>query len=277
MVGGYLSSVFESGDLYLTDVDTLDITDFAAVDSMIEAVRPQVVIHLAAETHVDRCEQDPDHAFRINTIGTQNIALASRKIQAKVVYLSTGAVFNGQQGQHYSEFDTAKPDSIYARSKFEGERIVRELATEHLIIRTGWVVGGGAGDHKFVGKILDQLATTRELQAVDDKRGCLTYAPDLLLRIKQLINLNYVGLFHVVNEGSANRFEIVEQIVSCLGLTDVKIKPVKSDQFVLPAPRPDSEVIENYKMKLMGLPAMRTWQEALCDYLKTSEMSRRLT
>ncbi len=276
MVGGYLADVFDPAGLYLTDSDVLDITDREAVRSLITKVRPDTVIHLAAETNVDKCELDPDHAFRINTIGTLNVVLAAREVNAKMIYMSTGAVFNGDKGQEKTEFDTPAPASVYAKSKYEGENLVGQLAGDHLIVRTGWVVGGGTGDHKFVGNILDQLEESRELLAVDDKWGCLTYAPDLLRRIKELIDLDYLGLWHVVNEGAATRYEIVEEIVSNLGLSDVLVKRVSSDCFDLPAPRPESEMIANYKMRLAGLAPMRSWQDALRDYLTVMETAGRL-
>lgn len=269
MVGTYLTKMFDPAELCLTDIDSLDITDYDAVVDTFYREKPDTVIHLAATTHVDECELNYDKAYMINAIGTQNIALACRLIGAKMVYLSTGAMFKGDRDARFTEFDEPEPVNAYAISKFEGENFVRRLAPRWLIVRTGWVIGRGAGDYKFLNRVLEQLRAGEEVRAVDDKWGCLTYAPDLIKRLKELIDLDLTGVFHVTNEGSANRFEIVEQITSCLGIDHATLVPIKSDVLGLPAKRSDSEVIVNYKMALLGLPPMRPWQEALRDCLES--------
>lgn len=276
MVGSYLKDVFDPAELILTDVDELDIIDRHAVEALMATAKPDCVLHLAAATNVDQCELEPDLAFKVNAVGTLNMVLGCRLVGARMVYISTAAVFNGQKREPYTEFDRPDPINHYARSKYAGEKIVRELIEDHIIVRTGWLMGGGPGDHKFVGKIVNQLKTTRELKAVNDKRGCPTYAPDLLTRVKELIDGGYLGIYNAVNSGSATRFEIVEEIVSSLGLTDATVQPVNSDMFPAPATRPDSEVLDNYKTRLVGLQDMRTWREALGEYLAKGEFAKRL-
>ena len=178
MVGHYLSQ-----DVIQTDVAELDITDAAAVDAALEEHRPDVVYHLAAETNVDRCEQEPDRAYAINAIGTQNVALACRSHGAELVYVSSAQVFDGEKHDPYHEFDEVGPVTVYGRSKLAGEEYVRRLVPQHYIVRAGWMIGGGPhGEKKFIAKMLEHAERQGKIVAVNDKFGSPTRASDLVER-----------------------------------------------------------------------------------------------
>lgn len=271
-VGSYVPTVFADAELVLTDIRgdlrALDIRDPLAVRATVADVKPDLVLHLAAATDVDECERDHDLAFATNAIGTQNVALACRDAQCELVYISTAGVFWGDKPEPYTEFDEPGPANVYGHSKQAGERIVTSLLDRYFIVRAGWMVGGGALDKKFVGKIAEQLRAGRtQLRAVDDKWGSPTYAPDLLRTIKRLLGTGYHGLYHGVNRGSCTRYDVAVELAKILDRPDVEIEPVSSAHFPLPAPRARSEAMRNYKLELLGLDESPPWQEALREYV----------
>jgi dTDP-4-dehydrorhamnose reductase len=125
------------------EIEFLDVRDYKKIEESVNKIKPDMVLHLAAETDVDKCELEPEHAFLTNTIGTQNVALACQKRNIVMVYISTIGVFYGDQFEPYSEFDTPNPVNIYGRSKLEGEKIVQSLLQRYYIVRAGWMMGGG--------------------------------------------------------------------------------------------------------------------------------------
>jgi dTDP-4-dehydrorhamnose reductase len=267
MVGSYLSCAYGPDELVCTDIDKMDVRSYAQVELAIRTVRPDLVLHLAAETDVDLCEKDPDHAFRTNTIGTHNVALACQRHEVEMVYVSTLGIFDGLKNGPYTEFDCPDPQNVYARSKWEGERIVQSLLRRYYICRAGWMFGGGeARDKKFVGKIIALSAERSEIQAVDDKIGSPTYARDLVQHLCEIARSGHYGLYHVANAGVCSRAAFAGELIRLLerGTT---VKPVPSSYFPLPAPRPRSEAGRAWRLELMGLRTPRPWQEALRGYL----------
>lgn len=272
MVGSYVRRTFVDYDLVLTDVTEgstlLDVRDPAAVRAAIGDVRPDAVLHLAAATDVDRCEQEPNWAYDANAHGTRNVALACQAPAIPLVYVSTGAVFPGERAEPYTEFDTPVPANVYAGSKRAGEQFVGSLLQRHYIVRAGWMFGGVGRDVKFVGKItrLIQSGRTR-LEIVDDLIGSPTYASDLLEGLRRLMETDAYGIYHMANAGRCTRYESALAIRDALDRADVEIVPVSSDHFPLPAPR-RSEALGSVKLEGLGL-AMRPWREALREYVLT--------
>lgn len=270
MVGDYASHIFKDVELLSPGKEALDVTHPHKVMQVIREFRPEVIVHLAGATDVDRCEQEPEWAFRINSIGTHNVALACQKYNIIMVYVSSGAVFSGDKPEPYTEFDPPNPANVYGRSKLAGEQIVSTLLREFYIIRGGWMFGGGSRDKKFVGKIASILASdVKELRVVDDKFGSPTYALDLLGGIARLLPGAQFGLYHLVNSGSCSRYEIALEMQRVMKMTKTDIIPVSSAYFPLPAPRGRSEALQNYKLQLLGIQDQRPWREALEDYLRS--------
>ena len=267
MVGSYVEDVFSAESLCLTDADTMDVTNYDAVIKKIEEVRPKIILHLAAATDVDRCQTDVDWAWRSNVIGTQNLAWVCQQKDIVMVYVSTGGLFDGSKEEAYTEFDSPNPLNVYARTKWEGEKVVQNLLHRYFIIRAGWMIGGGAKDKKFVAKMVELCRTKDTIQAVSDTFGTLTYAKDLLQTIRRLLATPFYGLYHVANQGVCTRYDIALEIKKFLR-SAVHIEPVSSDRFPLPAPRPRSEAIRNYKLDLMGINEMPEWQKTLRIYLE---------
>lgn len=270
MVGSYFASQADAFDepLDLTDKDMLDVTDLDAVMERVTSRRCSAVVHLAAETDVDRCEREPEHAFRTNAVGTQNVALACMAAGSVMVYTSTAGVFGGDGALGpFTENDAPHPANVYGHSKLAGERHVERLLSRHYIVRAGWMMGGNEKDKKFVAKILAQLEHGQDIKAVSDKVGSPTYARELVLGIRDLLRSGRYGLYHMTNKGTCSRYDIAFHIVRSLG-AGVRVTPVNSAHFPLPAPRANSEAMRNLNLELIGLDRMSSWQDALDAYLR---------
>lgn len=251
------------------NITHLDVRDDSQVASMVSGEHPDLVTHLAAETDVDRCEVEPDHAYRTNTLGTWNVALACQARDIPMVYVSTAGVFDGAKAEPYDEFDHPNPLNVYGRTKLAGEALVGQLLSRFFIVRAAWMIGGGpAKDKKFVAKIVKQLdAGSKKISAVTDKIGSLTYTRDFSKCFIDLIETKWYGLYHMANKGTCTRYDVARQILAYLGRNDVVLNPSSSAAFVLPAQRANSEMLRNYMLELRGMNRMRDWREALNDYL----------
>ena len=261
-------------DINLTtkDIEFLDVKNYNEVTKLIKKMKPNAIFHLAAETDVDLCEKKPDHAYITNVLGTENIALLCQKFKIPMVYISTAGVFSGDKVEPYTEFDEPGPLNIYGKTKLEGEKIVQNLLNEYFIFRAGWMVGGWTIDKKFVYKIIKLLKTEREINVVDDKFGSPTFTFDFAKNLMTVVNTKRHGLFHMTNKGTCSRYDIAVKIIEFLDLGGkVKVNPVSSTEFPLPAPRARSEMMRNYKLDLLGLNSMPRWEESLARYIRINK------
>lgn len=268
MVGSYVKDIFNDEELALTDLPELDIFDNENIIKYFDKYKPSLVLHLAAETDVDRCELEPDHAQKINVEGTRNIALACARHGSMLVHVSTGYVFNGKGRKQHTEYDRTGPVDVYGRTKLEAEKVIAEVLDKYFIFRADWMIGGGAKkDKKFVAKIIEQCKTKKQLEAVDDTFGSPTFAGDFVKGIKAVIRTCGPGLYHLANNGICSRYEMALEIVKILG-ADIPVKPVPSGRFPLPAPRPQSSALLNYKLNNLGKNPMPDWQASLAGYVR---------
>lgn len=245
-----------------TDIDTLDVRSIDSVKAGFEKYKPSVVLHLAAETDVDLCAKNPVHADEVNALGTKNVAMMCEAFNARLVYVSTASVFDGKRTTPYTVKDEPHPSNTYAASKYAGECFVRAILPASLIVRAGWMFGGGPGkDKKFVGKIMPQLAQD-EIKAVTDKRGSLTFAKDLIDAICGMIRSGKTGTAHLVQAGVPTRYEIACEIVR-MTQANPRVIPVDSSYFNLAAARPSLEALD------AGSDALRDWRDALKEYIQT--------
>lgn len=264
MLGGY----FQGPGYLRTDIDSLDITRREDVRQAVLTHKPEAVYHLAAATDVDQCEINPDETYRVNALGTQNVALACQETDTPLVYISTAGVFGGDKCDPYTEYDEPNPVNVYGHAKWMGEKIVQQALRRFFIVRAGWMIGGGKEvDKKFVGKLLRLFDEKKKLSVVNDKWGSPIYAKDLAAFIPTLVRTGAYGLYHYANHGVCTRLDIAKELVR-LTQADVEIVPVNSAVFPLPAPRARSEAIRNFKLELMGLDHARSWQEALKEYVE---------
>ena len=247
------------------DVASLDITDTAEVMNMITAVRPDVVIHAAAYTDVDGCERDPDRAYKVNALGTWNVATACRENDAALVYVSTDFVFDGEKGAPYTEYDSTNPLGHYGGSKLAGEKHVRELCPRHYITRTAWLYGAHGKNFPF--SMMNAAKTRKELKVVSDQIGSPTFTVDLAATIRDLIGSPMYGTYHVTNSGSCSWYEFAKEILRLAGITDVDVKPIMAEEWPSPTRRPKQSVLRRYSLELQGRDNLRPWDEALKDFI----------
>ena len=246
----------------------LDITNLDEVLSMTSEVSPDYIFHFGAETNVDYCEENPDHAYNVNTEGTKNIVEACKKNTTKLVFISTGAVFSGEKEVPYTEEDDPSPATVYGKSKLRAEKVIRLGLDEYYIFRAGWMVGGWEIDKKFVYKIVRQIKNgKKELKVVADKFGTPTFTKDFANNLIKVVDFAEYGLYHMVNKGTCSRYEMALKIVQFMG-NGVRVVPVDSSEFPLPAPRARSEMMQNDKLGILELNHMPKWEESLKKYIE---------
>lgn len=250
----------------------LDVTDFDACEREVQLFRPDFIFHLAALTNLEECEKDLPRAYAVNALSVKYMAQLSAKYGAKLVYTSTANIFDGEK-RIYTEADEPAPLNVYGLTKHIGELMAKYYAPNNLIIRLGWLIGGGPLlDKKFVSRIVEQIGSgAKELKVVSDKFGTISYTRDVAKTIGLLLSKNAEGVYHAVSPGVTNRYEIAQKIVSVLGYKSmVRVVPVNSDHFatVFSTPRPVNECLLNGRLKDEGIYTLRTWEDALQDYLE---------
>ncbi len=258
MLGQDLCPILEDVGAFVieTDVDTLDITNADMVEKVLTDIHPDMVVHCAAYTNVDKAEEDLKTAELINVTGTENIAEACAKLGITLVYISTDYVFDGTKAEPYTPDDRANPINNYGMTKYEGEEVVRSLCEKYYIARTSWLYGHHGKN--FVEAMLS-MADKEEIKVVDDQIGCPTWTVELANGIIKLLSKPY-GTYHVCGSGHATWYEFAKEIFSQSGL-DVNLKPCSTDEFPRPAKRPKYSIMQNDKI-------CRNWQAALKDYLE---------
>lgn len=264
-VGSYVPAIFTTDELFLTSRKDLDITNRKQVLEIITKVHPDVVIHLAAKTNVDECQRNKREAKLVNSSGTMNLAKACKINNSILIYISTGAVFNGKN-KFFTENSRPSPINYYGKTKLLGEQAIKKSGCKYIIIRAGWIIGGGKQEKKFISYILKQIEDgQKELKVINDKFGTITSAKELVKNIKYLLKAGQHGTFHFASLGSCSRFEIAEYVVKLLK-KDVTVKPVSSITFQkkFSAPRPENEILKSIKLPSKHF---RSWQKSLRDYI----------
>jgi dTDP-4-dehydrorhamnose reductase len=251
-------------ELILTDRTTLDITKSSAVRKLFREVKPEAIIHCAAYTNVDGAEADPDGAFKVNAIGSQNVAAGCLEIGARLVAVSTDYVFDGTAIEPYRESDPVNPQSVYGRTKWQGEELVRQILGRHYILRTAWLYGEG---NNFVRTMLRVAAEQPYLKVVNDQIGTPTSTVDLTRAIFKLLASDAYGTYHATCQGQCSWYDFAREIFRQAG-KKVDVRPVTTAEFPRPAQRPPHSVLDNYMLRMTVGDPLRTWSEALQDYLK---------
>lgn len=246
-----------------TDRDELNILDLNSVKEVVLSENPDVVINCAAHTAVDLCETDIENAYKINSLGPRNLAIACEKIGSKFVQVSTDYVFDGSGNRPYREDDMTCPNSIYGTSKLMGEQFTKEFCSKYFIVRTAWLYGDG---NNFVKTMLKLAETNNELNVVDDQVGSPTSTVDLARAIIELMNTEYYGTYHGTCEGKCSWYDFAKKIFELKNI-DIKVNPVTSEEFKRPAPRPAYSVLDNFMFKLVELNSFRNWEESLKEYI----------
>lgn len=251
------------------DLEDLDITQ-PQTAGQVARLSPDLVINAAAWTNVDRAEEEPHAAYAVNALGPLYLAEGCAACGAAMVQISTNEVFAGQPGERYFEYDQLQPRSIYARSKAAGETAAARVLRRLYIARTAWLFGPG-GNH-FPAKIIAAADRHSTLRVVADEVGNPTYAPDVAEALVALVQSERYGIYHVVNDGQASRFDLAQAALAGAGRGHTTLVPIGLDEWPRPAPPPRHAVLVNQTAAKLGI-VLRPWQQALQEYLQV-ESSR---
>lgn len=247
-------------DVLTSDVD-IDVTDLEEVMRYCDINHPDIIIHCAAYSDAELCENNMETAYKVNALGARNVATAARRINAKLIYLSTDDVFGTGIGKPLTEFDFVQPESVYGKSKYAGEQFVRELCPKHLIVRSAWIYGDS--DNNFVKKLLKRAKTEQVIPVANNEISSPTSAKELARFIARLADSCEYGIYHASCEGICTRYEFACEIVRLAGL------PVKVEAVV--GEKPFYTMLDNLMMRMTGIYTMPDWKEALEEYMNGSE------
>lgn len=247
----------------------LDITNEEEVNKVVSFLKPEIIIHCAAYTQVDKAESDSDTVFLINGIGTRNIAIAAESNHSKLIYISTDYVFDGCSTTAYNEFSPVSPINIYGTSKLAGEMMVRDFHSKFFIVRTSWVFG--VNGNNFV-KTMLQLSREREqLKVVNDQIGSPTYTLDLSKCIMQLMETNKYGIYHVSNSGCCSWFDFAKEVFRQTN-NSIILESCTTDEFPRQAKRPKYSVMDHMGLRINHFDPMPHWKNALTRFLIQSNV-----
>ena len=279
MLGEAFFSVFSNKyNLKCTDIDVneewLTFTDFRDLESYKKSVKdfgPDFLFHLGAFTDLEFCEKNIEETYRTNTYSVENAIDISNELNIPLLYISTAGIFDGSK-EIFDDWDTPSPMCHYAKSKYEGEKLVQNKSKRFLICRAGWMMGGGPKkDKKFINKIMTQIKEGRkELFIVNDKLGTPTYTHDFAENVRILLETEDWGLYNMVCEGLTGRMEVTQELLRILNLENkIEIIPVTSGYWEKEyfATRPDSERLINAKLNARDMNIMRDWKVCLKEYI----------
>lgn len=240
--------------------EELDITDMEKVKKTFTSIRPDVVLHTAAYTKVDQAEEEMDLAFAVNGWGTRNVVVASEEVGAKLVFISTDYVFDGEKGKPYLEYDRTAPLNVYGASKEMGEQMVRDFHSRFFIVRTSWVYGAYGAN--FVKTMLRLGKEQLAVRVVNDQIGSPTYTVDLAEALLHLIETEKYGIYHLSNSGVCSWYEFAKAIFEESGI-ELTVEPIPTEAFPRPAKRPKYTVLDHMAWRLNGFPPMPHWRDGL--------------
>lgn len=266
---GAISERYAGAEILAVDREQLDLTDFAALQQTLQQFAPDVIINCAAFTNVDGCETDQDAAFLVNSLVPQQLALYAANADCKLVQVSTDYVFSGQGSVPYQEWDICAPASIYGKSKYLGER----YALQHrktFIVRTAWLYGYRG--RNFIKTIIKAARAGKSLRVVDDQLGNPTSANDLAYHILKLALTEQYGIYHCTNNGVCSWYEFACAFLQMAGIENQPAACSTAEFYAgkdpKPADRPAYSALDHMALRNTVGDEMRSWQEALAQYMK---------
>jgi dTDP-4-dehydrorhamnose reductase len=242
----------------------LDITNKDEVFRYIKEINPDAVIHCAAYTAVDKAEDDKETCWNVNVEGTKYLAMAAKVVQAKFMYISTDYVFDGEGEKPFKETDKPNPVGYYGRTKYEGERVVKQLIDNWFIVRVSWVFG--VNGNNFVKTMLRLAETRNEVNVIGDQVGSPSFTSDLAQLLVEMIQSDKCGIYHASNEGFCSWAEFASEIFRQAN-KDVKVYTISTREYPTRAVRPKNSRMSKQKLVEDGFSLLPTWQEAVERYL----------
>lgn len=268
-LGRDLERVLAGEDLASLTHQDIEVENAESCLEIMDGLHPQLIITTAAFHRVDECEKDPERAFRVNALGAMNVAMAARRLDAALLFLSTDYVFDGEKGSLYTEEDLPNPINVYGASKLAGEIAVKFICPKHFIVRSS-ALFGAAGSRKgwnFVDLMLKVAREKGEVSVVKDQITAPTCTLDLAQKISELIKTDDYGLYHITNSGCCSWYDFAHEIFSLAGIS-VRLFSASSAETQKAAKRPRFSAMTSVRLASAGLKLMRPWQEALTAYLR---------
>ena len=242
-----------------------DIIDFKATENFIIKYMPDVVIHCAAYTAVDKAEDEPDLCYKVNTSATESIAEICKKINAKMLYISTDYVFDGAKEGFYEVEDKPNPINVYGKTKLLGEEAVQKILDKYFIVRISWVFGEHGNN--FVKIMLRLGAERKELNVVADQHGSPTYTADLAPLLVEMIKTEKYGIYHATNEDVCSWAEFAEEIFK-IAKMDVKVNPITTSEYPTKAKRPLNSKLNKMCLVEGDFYLLEKWTQAIAKFLR---------
>jgi dTDP-4-dehydrorhamnose reductase len=249
-----------------TDIKQLDITDFKMASEIITQYRPDVILHLAAISNVDECEEQKELALQVNALSAMGLALIAKRIGAKILYVSTNYVFDGESELPYSEYSRVHPVNEYGRTKYLGEQYVRDLCDRFVIVRTSWLFGPKS--KTFLSRFMMKTDKPSSINVICDQFASFTYIPDLADAILKLISSEHYGIFHIVNRGIGSWLDYALRAKDLMKFK-TELLPTETHELNLPAARPRYAPLDSYNYEFLFNKTMRTWENALAEFVKS--------
>ncbi len=269
-LGHDLQAALRRHDVVPLTRNEADVTDFGRARRVLTDVSPNVILNTTAYHRVDDCEDQPELAFQVNALAVLNLVRIANDLDAVLLHISTDYVFDGNNREPYTETSPPAPLSVYATSKLSGELLVRAAARKYFLVRTCGLYGV-AGSHgkggNFVEAMIAKAKRHELIRVVNDQMVTPTYTADLAHQIARILPTTSYGLYHMTNEGCCTWFEFARAIFELSGIK-ADLSPTTSELYKTPAIRPRYSVLENSRLKQLGLNEMRHWREALAAYLK---------
>ena len=247
------------------DIDDFDITDEKVTFDYIVKYNPDVVVHCSAWTAVDKAESEVEKCTKVNVLGSENIAKACAKIDAKMVYISTDYVYDGKCDKPFEVDSKIAPLSVYGNTKYQGEEACRKYLDKLFVVRTSWVFG--INGNNFVKTMLRLAENNKQIKVVNDQIGSPTFTTDLADFIFYLLNTDKYGVYHCSNEGYCSWYDFAKEIFAIRGV-NVDLKGIPTSEYPTPAIRPHNSRLSKKCLIDCGYGVMPTWQDALKRYLK---------
>jgi dTDP-4-dehydrorhamnose reductase len=249
----------------------IDISSLEPTRAALRGFRPEIIVNTAAIHNVENCEKEPSRAYEVNAIGSRNLAIVARELDAKLVHVSTDYVFDGSKKQPYVEDDRAAPLNVYGNTKLAGETFLQGLGDKYFIVRTSALYGRSPcrakGGRNFVELMLKLAAERNELRVVDDEVVSPTSTAELAKQIAILSRTNHYGLYHATAEDSCSWYEFATKIFELEGVK-TKLNVASANEFPSKVARPKYSVLENHALKTIGLNSFQPWEQGLRSYLK---------
>lgn len=246
-----------------------DIVDFEATENFIKNYMPDAVIHCAAYTAVDKAEDEQGLCYLVNASATENIAEICKKINAKMLYISTDYVFDGTKDDFYEVDDKPNPINVYGKTKLLGEQAVQRILNKYFIVRISWVFGEHGNN--FVKTMLRLGKERKEINVVADQYGSPTYTADLAPLLVEMIQTEKYGVYHATNEGVCTWAEFAEEIFKIAGM-NVKVNHITTAEYPTRAIRPMNSRLSKTSLVINNFKTLDNWEIALGKYIKNKSI-----